>query len=225
MTGPDIRLRVIDTGIGMDAATQALIFDPFFTTKDTSQSSGLGLSTVYGIVQQLGGDITVDSAPGRGTTFDVRLPRLGGDDDGDTDDRHLGDDGDEPLPAATGHGEVLLLVEDLDMLRDALAVLLTALGYQVRAAATPAAALEMVDAGLVPAIVISDLMLPGMSGVELVDRLEARLPGLHVLFMSGNPRDALDARRRRGQSTAFLPKPFAAADLTRELDKMRKPPG
>jgi CheY-like chemotaxis protein len=199
----------------MDADTQALIFDPFFTTKDAAKGSGLGLSTVYGIVQVLGGSIAVESAPGAGARFDVRLPRV-------LDDvADVAGGADAALPSPTsGHGQIILLVEDQDMLRVTLDELLASLGYRVHSVATPLAALELVEDGLQPAVLLTDLMLPHMSGAELAAKLETRIPGMRVLFMSGNPQDALDARRAGGQPTAFLAKPFELDDLVRELESL-----
>jgi CheY-like chemotaxis protein len=213
VAGAEISLRVIDNGVGMDADTQALIFDPFFTTKDAATGSGLGLSTVYGIVQVLGGSIVVESAPGAGARFEVRLPRV-------VDEVAV-----VAVAAVTtsraGAPEsdrLILLVEDQEMLRTSLAQLLRSIGYRVLSAATPLAALEIVEAGARPAVLLTDLMMPHMTGTELAAKLEVRLPGLRVLFMSGNPQDALDERRRSGQPTAFLAKPFTRDDLVRELE-------
>jgi CheY-like chemotaxis protein len=210
-----VSLRVIDNGVGIDADIQALIFDPFFTTKDAAKGSGLGLSTVYGIVQVLGGSIAVESAPGAGARFDVRLPRVLDEVTGGA-----GTDSATLAPATSGHGEVVLLVEDQDMLRVTLAEMLDSIGYRVHAVATPLGALELVEDGLQPAVLLSDLMLPHMSGTELAAKLEASFPGLRVLFMSGNPQDALDERRRSGQPTAFLAKPFDPDDLVRVLETL-----
>jgi CheY-like chemotaxis protein len=209
-----VLLRVIDTGVGMDAETQAAMFDPFFTTKEGGKGTGLGLSTVYGIVQRAGGSIAVDSAPGQGATFTIALPRVG------TLPAPAAARADDDAEAVSGAGELVLLVEDQDMLRTSLTLSLEALEYRVLAAPAPLDALRMVEAGAKPAILLTDLMLPHMSGVELAERLEAMRPNLRVLFMSGNPRDALDARKRDGRSTAFLAKPFAFDALGRALQDL-----
>ncbi|HWK26691.1 MAG TPA: response regulator [Solirubrobacter sp.] len=199
---PDaVRLAVTDTGTGMDAETRAQIFEPFFTTKPEGKGTGLGLSTVFGIVQQSGGTIAVESAVGRGTTFVIRLPR-GGD---------VAAAAAEPRAkavAARGTGRVLV-VEDDESVRALLRGVLVSAGYDVRLAADPAEALAGPDADLV----ITDMLMPGMNGRELAERLLDRAPGVRVLFISGYTGEdlALD------DGVRFLPKPFTPSELLEQV--------
>jgi signal transduction histidine kinase len=206
-----VRLRVVDTGVGMDAATLARIFDPFFTTKELGRGTGLGLSTVYGFVQRAGGAISVTSAPGQGTSFVIHLPRVEAPPVVES----------APQPEAARGRETVLLVEDQDMLRRALVVTLEDLGYRVLEAGSAREALDVAaSAGPALALVITDLLLPDQSGVDLAARLESERPSLRILFMSGNPRDTLEARQRSGRPTAFLQKPFTAESLAAKLREL-----
>jgi len=194
----------------VDAETLARIFEPFFTTKSLGKGTGLGLATVYGIVKQNGGHVAVYSEVGRGTTFRVYLPRT--------------------LEAAApritapagarsvGRGETLLLVEDNDDLRGATRDMLEALGYRVATAANgpeALAALEERDGGI--ALVICDVVMPGMSGPQLVERLRARSPEIRVILMSGYTSNVV---LRHGISEGdydFLEKPFSADQLAAKV--------
>ena len=170
-------LEVADTGAGMDAQTQAQIFDPFFTTKGPGEGSGLGLATVYGTVKQLGGYIGVTSAPGRGTTFTISLPRT---------ERPV-----TPLPrpesagAVPGRGETILLVEDDAAVRAYVLQVLGRAGYEVLEAPTPHAALRLADGHDTIHGVLTDVVMPGMNGKQMVTRLLDARPDLKVLYMSG----------------------------------------
>ncbi len=210
-------LRVTDSGIGMTPETQASIFDPFFTTKEGA-GTGLGLSTVYGIVQRGGGSIAVESKPGEGSTFTITWP--------------VAAPAITPPPppdttadAAAGRGELVLFVEDQPRLREAIGRCLHELGFRPLSASDPREALNLLEAGARPDLFLTDLMLPQMSGVELADHVEAAIPGVAVLFMSGNPSDVLDDRKARGKPVDFLPKPFTldglAAAVRRALDQRR----
>ena len=190
--GADVVLEVADSGIGMDEETQARIFDPFFTTKDIGQGTGLGLSTVYGIVTQSGGSISVRSAPGRGATFVLRFPA--------TDKDAAGGDAGNLRPVPRGR-ERILVVDDEATVRDLLAQLLADAGYRVSVAgsAREARALdEPFD------LLLTDVVMPETSGPELAETVPAR----RVLFMSGYDQDAL-ART----DVPFLQKPFGRDEL------------
>jgi two-component system cell cycle sensor histidine kinase/response regulator CckA len=175
--GSYVRLTVQDTGCGMDTATQARIFEPFFTTKEQGKGTGLGLATVYGIVQQAGGHITVESEPGKGSTFQVYFPRVEG-----TASRPL-EVVDEP-PAFGS--ETVLLVEDQEGLRSLLVEILQRHGYSVLPAANGRDALMLAHRhqGRID-LMITDLIMPRMGGRELAERLLQSRPAMKVLYMSG----------------------------------------
>jgi PAS domain S-box-containing protein len=209
-TGSYVALEVSDTGVGIDVANQARIFEPFFTTKDPGKGTGLGLSTAYGIVQQSGGHITLESAPGRGATFTVFLPR------------HIGND----PPAASkvdrrrlpGGTETLLLVEDEAAVRSSARRLLERQGYSVLEARHGADALRIVEeSGRSIDLVVTDLVMPEMGGKELAERLRAHRPGLKILFMSGYTEKAIAADGVMPPHTGFVEKPFTVEQLMRRL--------
>jgi PAS domain S-box-containing protein len=208
--GSYVALEVSDTGVGIDLANQARIFEPFFTTKDPGKGTGLGLSTAYGIVQQSGGHITLESAPGRGATFTVLLPR------------HIGND----PPAASkvdrrrlpGGTETLLLVEDEAAVRSSARRLLERQGYSVLEARHGADALRIVEeSGRSIDLVVTDLVMPEMGGKELAERLRAHRPGLKILFMSGYTEKAIAADGVMPPNTGFVEKPFTVEQLMRRL--------
>jgi CheY-like chemotaxis protein len=202
-------VAVTDTGSGMDASVRAHLFEPFFTTKEVGKGTGLGLATVYGIVKQSDGYISVYSEPGRGSSFKVYLPRI-----------------QTPQSAATASGkdrldrgtETILVVEDeaavLALSRRALEMQ----GYVVLAAADPAAAIRVVErhGGMIH-LLLTDVVMPGLSGRELADRLIARRPGLRVLYMSGYPGDAVVQHGALPVGSAFLQKPFSPDGLARKV--------
>jgi PAS domain S-box-containing protein len=198
-----IRVTVTDTGRGMASEVAAHAFEPFFTTKAVSgHGVGLGLATVYGIVTQARGLIDIDSAPGRGTTVSILLPAV----------RRASDD--DPGPSAPrGQGETALVVEDADAVRVLTGRLLYAAGYQVISVESGAVALERLDAA---DVLITDVVMPGMSGVELAVAARERRPGLPVVFVSGYTGDTtLD--RSEDPATAFLSKPFDPDELLRAV--------
>jgi signal transduction histidine kinase len=202
-----VSLWVSDTGIGMDAATQSRIFEPFFTTKPPGSGIGLGLSTAYGIVDQSGGNITVESAPGKGSTFGVHLPRYAGTETPQPEQR---------APAAGK--ETLLLVEDETPVRESVRRLLEWHGYTVIEARNGADALEIYEGDEQEIdLVLTDLIMPGMGGHELVERLRARHPELRVLFMSGYADKAVTSNGAVREGTAYLEKPFTVELLMRRL--------
>ena len=211
--GPYVMLAVSDDGCGMDAATLARIFEPFFTTKPAGKGTGLGLSTVYGIVKQSGGFVWVYSEPGRGSTFRIYLPRV---EDPVTPRRDSG----TPRRTPPGGTETVLLVEDDAAVRRFVRDVLARHGYAVRDAASGAEAVNVARqdvAGI--QLVLTDVVMPEMSGTVLRRRLEALGVKAPVLFMSGHPTDAVAMRGVEAEGTAFLQKPFTPGEL---LYKVRR---
>jgi two-component system, cell cycle sensor histidine kinase and response regulator CckA len=206
--GPYVTLVVRDTGSGMDEATLAHIFDPFFTTKATGQGTGLGLSTVYGIVKQSGGAIAVTSTLGHGSRFTIHLPRVA-------------PSVPPPEPAgaraaAESGSETLLVVEDQERLRDAISVVLEGFGYEVMAAKDAEDALRIAEQHPGPIhLLLTDVVMPRTSGPQLARRVRAKRPGIKVLFMSGYAADALPDHG--GATAPLLPKPFGPDDLARAI--------
>jgi CheY-like chemotaxis protein len=201
-----VMLEVVDTGIGMDPATQARIFEPFFTTKEHGRGTGLGLATVYGIVKQMGGAVNVTSAPNQGTTFRFYFP--------ETQVRAETESGSLPTNAPRGC-ETLLLVEDDPSVRTYLTRLLESHGYHVLAAQHQAEALDTVRATTEPIhLVITDVLMPGGTGPELVRALDQIRPGIPTLYISGYADDVtLKGPGSFVRDSHFLQKPFTAADL------------
>ncbi len=200
--GHYVRLVITDTGMGMDGTVQAKLFEPFFTTKERGRGTGLGLATVYGIVRQNGGSIFVDSRPGYGSTFTIFLPRT--------------EQSADPSKAARlatqalGGAEAILLVEDQPEVRGVIADTLVRHGYDVLVAANGVEALSILERheGDVH-LLVTDIVMPGMSGRDLAERLVAARPDLRVLYMSGYTDDVIT---RHGvvleTGMAFLQKPF-----------------
>ena len=204
--GPYVMLAVTDTGHGMDPVTKAQIFEPFFTTKEAGQGTGLGLATVYGIVKQSGGSIYVYSEPGHGTTFKVYLPCVGV---CVTSEEHAEQGG-----AAARRGEVVLLAEDRADVRRFTARVLRECGYEVLEAEDGETALAMARDHAGPVhVLLSDAVMPGMSGRILAERLREVRPGLRVVFMSGYTDDAVLQRGVVESSFTFIQKPFTPARL------------
>ncbi|HEU4699115.1 MAG TPA: PAS domain S-box protein [Gemmatimonadales bacterium] len=202
---PWVALAVSDTGVGMDAETQARIFEPFFTTKPPGKGTGLGLSTVYGIVQQSGGHLTVDSAPGRGTTITVFLPPATGE---------LPADGRAAPPKLPSGSETVLLVEDETSVRNSVRRLLAHHGYRVLEARSGAEALaRFAEEGEHIGLLVTDIVMPEMSGRQLVEQLRAQRPALPVLFMSGYDEEAVTTQGALPPGTGFIAKPFTVEAL------------
>jgi CheY-like chemotaxis protein len=198
-------LTVRDTGVGMDPATRARIFEPFFTTKPPGQGTGLGLSTVFGIVTQAGGRITVDSAPGAGTTFRVYLPAAAG---------GAAPASEAPAAVSSAGSETVLVVEDEPQVRRLARRALERRGYTVLEAADGAEALAVSDARHAPIhLVLADAVLPEQGGRQVVDALRARRPEIAVVFMSGSAEDAVLRQHVASARTPFVQKPFTADQL------------
>jgi two-component system cell cycle sensor histidine kinase/response regulator CckA len=204
--GPYVLLAVSDTGYGMDAKTVSHIFEPFFTTKEPGQGTGLGLSTVYGIVTQSGGHIEVTSEPGRGTIFMIYLPRV------------AEASAVEPWalrPAKTQHGgETILVVEDEAKVRLATREILQLAGYRVLEAGSGEEAMRVSERYAGPIhLLLSDVVMSGMSGPEVAQQLVGARPAMQVLYMSGYPAEAIVHRGLERLSRAFLQKPFTLEAL------------
>jgi len=204
--GRHVMLAVTDTGHGMDQETMARIFEPFFTTKETGKGTGLGLSTVYGIVKQSGGNIWVYSERGRGTTFKIYLPRI------DDDAEKYGHGGD--AATITTGNETILLVEDEEMLRKLGRQTLKGHGYEILEAANgdEAIALSAQHEGTIH-LLLTDVVMPGMSGCEVATRLLESRRSLRVLFMSGYTDDAIVHQGVLDESANFIQKPFSPDQL------------
>jgi two-component system, cell cycle sensor histidine kinase and response regulator CckA len=208
--GTYILLSVSDTGAGMDRETQSRIFEPFFTTKEKGKGTGLGLSTVYGIVKQGGGYIFAQSEPGCGTTFRIYLPRVADPADSPRVDKHA--------QAAAGGSETVLLVEDEESVRELVRETLKTRGYTVIEASDGIAGMRVSEEyqGNIE-ILITDVVMPGMSGRELAKRVAAARPNIRVLYLSGYTEDAIIHEGALEPGTGFLQKPFTLQVLARKV--------
>ena len=205
-------LAVGDTGVGMDEATQAHLFEPFFTTKEVGKGTGLGLATVYGIVKQSGGYIWVYSEPGHGTTVKVYLPRVPG-----VAEAPAPSPAPAPREVRGGH-ETVLLVEDAAPVRALARRSLEAHGYRVLDASDGPGALELSARHGAPIdLLVTDVVMPGMSGRELAERLAPVRPGMKVLYTSGYTDDAMVRQGVLNAGVAFLQKPFVPDSLARKV--------
>jgi CheY-like chemotaxis protein len=207
--GPYIMLAVSDDGEGMDAETRARIFEPFFTTKNAGRGTGLGLSTVYGIVKQSGGQIFVESEPGQGTTFRVYLPHVAGTE--------------LPIPetrvaAESFQGtETILLVEDEDAVRKLAQRALESFGYRVISASSGKEAMGVYERhNSALDLLVTDVVMPQMSGPDLARALTLLCPEIKVLYISGYVGDAF-ARGEMENGIDLLPKPFTPEGLARKV--------
>jgi CheY-like chemotaxis protein len=211
LAGPYAMLAISDTGLGMDAETQAHIFEPFFTTKEQGHGIGLGLAVVHGIVHQSGGHIQVYSELGHGTIFKIYLPRI---------EAMAEPAKPEPISTTSGRGtETILLVEDEAMVRELAQRVLVSQGYNVLEAG------DSVEAQLICAayeesihLLLTDVVIPGgMSGPQLVEKLILLHPEIKVLYMSGYTENAIIHYGVLDPGIAFLPKPFVPVELIRKV--------
>ena len=204
--GPYVMLAVADTGLGMDPITKSQIFEPFFTTKEEGKGTGLGLATVYGIVKQSGGSIQVQSQPGQGATFKVYLPCVG--------PSVVTTEPTEPIGGIARQGEVVLLAEDRADVRRLTAKILRKSGYKVLEAESGEAALALASGHTGPIhALLTDAVMPGMSGRVLSEQLAAVRPDTRVIFMSGYTDEAVVERSMVKSGTTFIQKPFTPAGL------------
>jgi CheY-like chemotaxis protein len=205
-------LSVSDTGTGMDPETQSRIFEPFFTTKPLGQGTGLGLSTVFSIVEQSGGAISVHSQPGAGATFKIFFPRA---------ERALEMVKPAKSEPAQGQAETILLVDDAGSLRGLIRRLLEDAGYTVLDSGDPAVALRIAEQhpGPIP-LLITDVVLPGFSGSELAARVTGARPETRVLYISGYNDDSIAPSLARGHNSGFLKKPFTQDELLKKVRQL-----
>jgi CheY-like chemotaxis protein len=205
---PAVELRLTDTGIGMTEDQRQRLFDPFFTTKEGG--TGLGLATVYGIVDQSGGTIEVDSAPGLGTSFRIELPRV---------EQAVSAPVTPVVDAAPKNGtETILLVEDEPVVRRLVAEILETTGYTVLPAADGPSALELLQRHKAPVdLLLTDLVMPGMSGREVAQVVTQMHPATHVVYMSGYTGSVIDHHGIVEEGVTFVQKPFSADELSRAL--------
>jgi CheY-like chemotaxis protein len=210
--GHFVRLRVTDTGCGMDAITRGRIFEPFFTTKEVGKGTGLGLATVYGIIKQHDGWIEVESEPGKGATFSVFFPA--------TSEPVQARSGDaKPDTDFTGGKETILIVEDESVLRQMAQAILQDCGYKTLEAASGREALKVweehrnaID------LVLTDVVMPeGISGMDLANKLLATKPRLKIVFASGYSMDDVNTAFFRQDHAGFLQKPYTHVTLARAV--------
>jgi signal transduction histidine kinase/CheY-like chemotaxis protein len=200
-----VELSVRDTGIGMDEATKSRAFEPFFTTKAPGKGSGLGLAQVYGLVEQCGGVIELDTAPGLGSTFRILLPRT-----------EIGTAQVAPEPAASargGRGERLLLVEDEPLVRKLLEQLLSRAGYQVTSSGDSAEALSIASGSTPFDLLVTDVVMAGHTGPELASRVESVRGKIPTVFISGHTEDEMIRSGALREDQRYLSKPFSPPDL------------
>lgn len=209
-SGPYVKLTVRDTGCGMDAETRTHIFEPFFTTKERFKGTGLGLAMVYGIIAEHGGVVTVDSSPGQGAAFTIYLPQAFGAVDTTGDSQHQA--------GMVSGSETILLVEDDQVVRIFVRDLLVELGYDVVAAAGAEEALRWAGRYQGPIhLLLTDVIMPGMSGRHLAERLGAMRPDTKIMFMSGYTGDVVTRYGLEEMGAAFVQKPFEPESLGRKV--------
>ena len=200
-------LAVRDTGVGMDEETKGRIFEPFFTTKPAGEGTGLGLSMVHGVVAQSGGYIEVHSKKGEGSTFEIYLPSVACEEGGE----------EPPSPGITAGGkETILVVEDQGSVRKYAAKALRKYGYHVISADSGLAALRLCQQAPVD-LVVTDVVMPNLSGRELADRLEVLKPGIKVLFMSGYTGNVIERQGMLQEGVKFIQKPFEPEELASKV--------
>jgi two-component system cell cycle sensor histidine kinase/response regulator CckA len=204
-------LSVSDDGVGMDESVRQRMFEPFYSTKEAGRGTGLGLSIVYGIVSRHGGHIEVSSEPGRGTTLRILIPLIEADEEAD-----VGSPGAGSWPQGTG--EVVLVAEDDEMIREFTETLLNSLGYRVLTTPDGQSAVETFRRkGREIDLVLLDMMMPGKNGKETCEEIRGIRPDVKVLFASGYPEDMIESRGLAVEGVDFLRKPFPPGDLARKL--------
>jgi len=209
VAGTHVMLAVTDTGSGMDEATKLRVFEPFFTTKGPGKGTGLGLATVYGIVRQSGGTIWVYSELGRGTTIKIYLPLINA--EAESINR-------QKIESVQGNGELILVVEDESGLRKLFAQMIEKLGYRVFAAGNGGEALIAVEEEkLRPDLLITDVVMPGIGGKVLAERLTRINQNLRVLYISGYTANAIVHHGVLDANLAFLQKPFNKNELAAKI--------
>ncbi|MGH8185660.1 MAG: response regulator [Steroidobacteraceae bacterium] len=209
--GRHVRLCISDTGVGIDAALLPRVFEPFFTTRDPATASGLGLSTVYGIVKQSGGNIWVYSEPNLGTTFKLYFPV-------EAAEESVPVHGDAPKREVSQGSETILLVDDTDMVRRLARDVLSTAGYRVLEAGGADEAIQVAGNQLDPIdLLVTDVVMPGRNGIELADRLRTSRGDMPVLYISGYTDMAIVRDGLLSQDVAFLQKPFTPDDLLRKV--------
>jgi CheY-like chemotaxis protein len=214
--GVYVRLSLRDSGKGMDAATQARAVEPFFSTKGVGQGTGLGLSMAHGLASQLGGALTIDSAPGMGTEVTIWLPESREDAAAEVVEGQA--KAAAATQAGTAGGGIVLLVDDEEYIRAVTAEMLVELGFRVHAAESAAAALAALEGGLMPDLVMTDHLMPGMTGVELALAVRTRWPAVQLLVVSGFAEvEGLDPTLPR------LTKPFVQSELAAALACRTRP--
>jgi len=210
--GPHVVLTVKDTGCGMDAEVRSHLFEPFFTTKEEGKGTGLGLSTVYGIVKQSGGSIAVHSEPGKGTSFQIYLPRIAA-------ETEVAESRQVPVAPPSGY-ETVLLVEDEAMIRTMVGTFLRLHGYLVLEARDGPDALRVARDHAGPIhLLLTDVVMPGMSGREVAERLLSFRRDLKVLYMSGYTSEAMAHHGLSDAATEFIQKPFTPNALMQKVSE------
>lgn len=209
--GPYVLLSVVDSGVGMDEETRRRAFEPFYTSKNLAEGSGLGLAMVYGIIKQSRGWIYIESRPGEGTTFDIYLPRIAPSEPAETGEVDSG--------TAPGREEpqTILLVEDDALVARLIRAILEQAGYQVLFANTADEALDRLAEVAPISLLVSDVVLPGMSGPRLAERMRERQPGIRTLFISGYTPEEVRCRGIGELDSDWLAKPFTPRQLTERV--------